>query len=122
MAFYSICYHYNNLVSNIHYECSFHASPFFKDIPGDILKCVRVAYTWDTTEYTPTLTGIPPHVLMMSEMEIIRRKFDNLQKGIKSDTNKILEKGVWVVMSFTLIPSSLLLNNQTKRCSASWRM
>ena len=56
---------------------------------------MRVAYPWDTIEYTPTLTGVPPHVLPMSEMEMLRQNFDDLQKGIKSDMKKMLkERGV----------------------------
>ena len=80
------------MVSNIHDECSFCASTFFKDIPDGILKCVRLAYPWDTTEYTPILIGVPPHVLLVSEMEILRQHFDNILKVIKSNMNKILEK------------------------------
>ena len=72
MDFTYICYPYNHLVVNLHNECSFCASPLLKEIPDNILKYARVAYTWDTTEYTPTLTGVPPHVLLMSEMEILR--------------------------------------------------
>ena len=95
MDFDSICYHYNYLVANLHNECSFRVLPLFKDIPDDIIKCVRIAYPYDTTEYTPTLTGVPPHVLLMSEMEILRRKIDDHQKGINSDTDKIIdERGV----------------------------
>ena len=94
-------------------------SPFFKDITDKIIKCVRIAYTWDTIEYTTTLTGVPPHVLLMSEMEFIRRKFDDIKKGIKSDMKRCLTKGVWVVISFTIIPSSVILKNQTNICSAS---
>ena len=66
MAFASISYHYNHMVANIDDECSFHGLQFFKDIPDNILKFVRVSYPWDTTEYTPTLTGFPLHVLLMS--------------------------------------------------------
>ena len=67
------------MVANIHDECSFCAFPFFKEIPDNIIKCVRVAYPWDTTEYTPKLTGVPPHVFLISEMEIPRQIFDNIQ-------------------------------------------
>ena len=48
-----------------YHECISHALLLFKDIPNDILKCVKVAYPWDATEYTPTFTGVPPHVLMI---------------------------------------------------------
>ena len=41
------------------------------------------------------MKGVPPHVLLKSEMEILRQIFDYLQKGIKSDINKIIkERGV----------------------------
>ena len=78
------------MVANLRNECSFRVLLFLKEIPDDILKCMRVAYPWDTTEYTPTLIGVPLHVILKSEMEIIRRNFDDLR-----GTNKMLkERGV----------------------------
>ena len=53
------------MVANIHDECFFHALELFKDISDKILKFVRVAYPWETTKYTPTLTGVPPHVIVI---------------------------------------------------------
>ena len=56
---------------------------------------MRVAYPWDTKKYTPTFTGVPPHGLLMSEMEILMQKTYDLQKGIKSDMQKMFdERGV----------------------------
>ena len=67
------------MVANLRNECSFCVLLFLKEIPDDILKCMRVAYPWDTTEYTPKLAGVPPHVFLISEMEIPRQIFDNIQ-------------------------------------------
>ena len=91
MNFSSISYHCNHLVANLQKGCRFCVLPFLKKIPDNILKSVRVAYPWDTTAFTPTLTGVPPHVLLMLEIEIIRRKYYDIQKGIKSDMNKMLD-------------------------------
>ena len=55
----------------------------------------------------------------MSEMEILRQNFDDIQKGINGDMNNFSTKRVWVVMSFTLIPTPVILNNQTTRFPAS---
>ena len=63
-----------------------------KDIPDNILKFVGEAYPWDTVEFTPSLTGVAPHFLLMSEIEIPREKIEDLQKRIKSEMNKILDE------------------------------
>ena len=54
----------------------------------------------DTIEYTPIFTGVPPHVLLMSQMELLRRKIDDIQKGINSDMNKMIDKRGVVVNEF----------------------
>ena len=54
-----------------------------------------MAFPWNATKETPKLTGEPPHALLMSEMEALRLKFDDLQATMKDDMNTSLdEKGV----------------------------
>ena len=93
--FASICYHYDYLTSNLHEECSFRASPFFKDIPEEFINVAKVAFPWDSTVDTPKLTGVPPHVLLMAEIEELKIKFTALQVTIKNDMKDALdERGV----------------------------
>ena len=44
------------------------ASPFFSQIPSSLRSIVRVAYPWDYAEDSPTFTGVPPHVTLLSQM------------------------------------------------------
>ena len=66
------------MVANLINECIFLALTYFKYKPDEILKRIRLAYPWDTTEYTPTLTGVPLHVILKSEMEILKQNFDDI--------------------------------------------
>ena len=79
----------------MHVECSFRASLIFRDIPDEFLKIAQVAYPWNSTVDTPKITGVPPHVLLMAELEELKIKFDALQNSIKSDMKDALdERGV----------------------------
>ena len=94
-CFASICYHRDYLLRTLHEECSFRASIFLKDIPDEFINVVRVAFPWNATRETPKLTGVPPHVLLMAEMEQLRQRFDVLQATMKEDLNAALdERGI----------------------------
>ena len=94
-CFASICFHHSFLTNKLHEECSFRASLIFRDIPDEFLNLARVAYPWDSTVDTPKITGVPPHVLLMAEIEELKIKFDALQVTIKSDMKDALdERGV----------------------------
>ena len=52
-------------------------------------------YPWNNTDYTPKITGVPPHVLLVAEMEVLKAKFDNLRLDINDDIKGMLdERGV----------------------------
>ena len=60
-----------------------------------ILNLAQVAYPWDSTVDTPKITGVPPHVLLMAEIEELKKKFDALQVTIRTDMKDALdERGV----------------------------
>ena len=94
-CFASICFHHSYLTNYLHEECSFRASLIFQDIPDEFLNLARVAYPWDSTVDTPKITGVPPHVLLMAEIEELKKKFDALQVTIRTDMKDALdERGV----------------------------
>ena len=94
-CFASICFHHSYLTNNLHVECSFRASLIFRDIPDEFLNIAQVAYPWNSTVDTPKITGVPPHVLLMAELEEIKIIFDALQNSIKNDIKDALdERGV----------------------------
>ena len=59
-------------------ECSFQASSFLRDIPPAFFDSVRIAYPWDSIEYTPKVTCVPLYGLVMSNIEELMRKFNKL--------------------------------------------
>jgi len=69
MAYASICFHYDYLKTHMSSKCPFRASPFFRDCPTGIRTYAKVVYRWNKTDDTPLFTGIPPHVVLLAEME-----------------------------------------------------
>ena len=70
-------------------------SPFFKDIPSEFTDLSNILYPRNNIDYKPKITGVPSHVLMMAEMEVLKAKFCNLWLDINSDIKGVLdERGV----------------------------
>ena len=84
MLFASVCHHYKYLDENLHTNCLFRNSSFFKNIPQSILSCARTAFPWTATDDTPYFSGIPPHVIQLAEIEKLSQKIDNLRDTIKN--------------------------------------
>ena len=73
--FASVCYHHDFLDKHLHAECSLRASAFLKDIPSQFTKIVKVSYPWEndgTNACIPNCSGIPPHVMILAEVEHMR--------------------------------------------------
>ena len=92
MFFASIFFHCRHLNEVMYGKCSFRASAFFKGVTDKLLKCLRIAYPWDATKFTPKLIGIPPHVMLMADMGILRCKFDALRADIKGNMEDIMDE------------------------------
>lgn len=82
MCFASICHHKEYLLDNLHERCPLRASPMFRDIPDSIVSLAKVSYPWDKTADTPSFTGIPPHVLMLCELEEVKKELRLVREGI----------------------------------------
>ena len=91
MLFATLCYHVDYLNDHLHTECRFRASALFRDIPQEILDCAVIAYPWNATEFTPIITGVPPHVLLMSKMENLLMKFEKIRGDIRDDFGGMLD-------------------------------
>ena len=52
----------------------------------------KISYPRKNTYYTPEITGVPPHVLLMAEMEVLKAKFEKLWLDINYDIKEILDK------------------------------
>jgi hypothetical protein len=91
MAFAALCYHYQYLSNVLSAKCPLRASLLFKSIPDDIIQCAVVRHPWEKTEYTPKATGVPPHVVMMAELQEMQKKFGELRTSIREDISGILD-------------------------------
>ena len=89
--FASICFHHTYLCNNMHEECRFRASPFFTNIPQEFIECAKVIHPWESSRYSPKITGVPPHVLLMAKMEELMHKFTTLRGDIKTDFDGLLD-------------------------------
>ena len=79
---------YKNLV--VGKRCSFRDSVFLNNLPDELLKCVRIAYLWVAKKFTSNFTRIPPHVMLMAEMEGLRRKCATLRSYIKVEVKEMM--------------------------------
>jgi hypothetical protein len=122
--FASICYYYEDLDRTISPTNCLRASPKFIAATDDIRRYTVCHYPWNKTIKTPVFTGVPPHVLMMSEMEqlkmvIARQKYEIIEgmgeeldrchvgndayqaNGILNEVNKVHE-GMLEVMNSSM--------------------
>eukprot|EP00804_Cyclotella_cryptica_P030556 CCRYP_014841-RA/>CCRYP_014841-RA protein AED:0.29 eAED:0.28 QI:0/0/0/1/1/1/2/0/385 len=91
-CFASICYHYNYLKTNLHPNCILRNSLPFKEIPDDFMRFATTAYPWTKTLYTPSFTGIPPHVVQLTELRELKLKIDSLKEGVLNEIKDEMEK------------------------------
>ena len=90
--FSSICYHYDHLKEQLPQECPLYSSPLFLDVPPEIRSLAVVKFPWNKTSDTPKFTGIPPHVLILSDMEKLKVKVVDLEKTIVSDLKDAMDE------------------------------
>ena len=92
--FASVCFHYNHLDEKLHKSNRLRASPLF--IAAGREKSLRkhavINFPWTSTSYTPFATGIPPHVMLMSELQELKASFEkqtmSVIDGLREELNK----------------------------------
>ena len=79
-----VCFHYTHLEMYIHKIHHLRASPIFiaAGRAKHLHKFALTIYPWTFTMYTPYFTGIPPHVILMSEMESLKDTFEQETRDI----------------------------------------
>ena len=96
--FTSVCYHHGFLDKHLHAECSLRSLALLKDIPSQFTKIVKVSYPWEndgTDTCIPNCSGIPPHAMILAEVDHMMKKVKLLRDQIKDDMNIIMdERGV----------------------------
>ena len=81
-CFTTMCYNFEILQSIIREKCPLIESPIFREIPSDVMTLAQIDYPWNSIEYTPELTGIPPNILLMSQIEVLKPEIKSLKGKI----------------------------------------
>ena len=69
MCYTSVCYHHIFLDVCLHAQSQLRQIPLFQQCKDEWKQITKVKYPWDKNEETPMLTGIPPHVTLLSELK-----------------------------------------------------
>ena len=81
--FASIVYYYDHLDENLHADSKLCGSPLFSAAGNDSLRNLAVvSYPWNATEHTPTFSGIPPHVLLLNDIESLKIRMKQQTKDV----------------------------------------
>jgi hypothetical protein len=91
MCFASICFHYKYLMETMHVRCPLRSAILFRDIPKSIIEVAQIAYPWNKSDDTPELSGVPPHVLALAEMEGLKQEIARLHNNLMTDFKKELD-------------------------------
>ena len=78
--------------ATIHDKCPLRASPIFRDIPSGIISLARIYHHWNSTEDTREFTGIPPHIILVSEIEGLKREIEFLKGEIINQLRYEMDK------------------------------
>ena len=72
----------------MHAQNSFRTTPIFVSTSNLLKECVVVRYPWDDkTQYTPTFTGIPPHIVQLAE-------FEKMKGMVKNNMSEVVDRMV----------------------------
>lgn len=82
IIFASIYYHFKYLKFNLQNEYRLRAIPFLYNIAQDFLDCTFIAYLWNRSECTHKVTGVPPHILLISKIDELIHTFQVLHVDI----------------------------------------
>ena len=81
--FAAVHHKYNWLNKTLHMGHNVRSLPVFKDIPKDFLNLTKTAYPRDPRrQYTPELTGIPPHNVHLTKVEELKKMILDLENNI----------------------------------------
>ena len=78
----SLCFHFEFLKLNLDQTDRLRQSPIFQQITDEHVKIARIAFPWDSTRYTPQLTGLPPHSLLLAKMKDVTKMVSRLKEEL----------------------------------------
>ena len=88
----SILYHYKFLEEKLGSKCELWASPIFMDDLTEMKEKAIISYPWDDDKWCPRITGVPPHVCIMSQMEKLSRNQKEIPNGLRQALVSELDK------------------------------
>ena len=92
--FASICYHCDHLDRTLHKKSGLRGSPIFiaEGRAGEFRQYAVISFPWKKTNFTPFFVGIPPHVMMMAGIEILKKTISKQTCAIVYGLNIELDK------------------------------
>ena len=79
----SICYHFEFLSETLHAKNRIRQAPLFQQCKDTWIDIAVVKYPWDATVETPKLTGIPPHVVLLTELKNLSRQMSKFKDDFR---------------------------------------
>ena len=77
-----IVYHLGYLEEHLHPDSILRYSLFWTD-DTPFPEKVAVKCPWDATRETPEITGVPPDIVLLTEMELLQQKMQDLKDELK---------------------------------------
>ena len=90
--FASICYHYDNLDARLSSKNRLRTSAMFIEATKEIRSYAVIRYPWNKTSNTPLFTGLPPHIMIMVEMEELKSVLKKQRSEIVGDARDELNR------------------------------
>lgn len=84
MCLATLCYHYDDLCTRLSEKNKLRSCPMFIQICQlqSLRRLAVVKYPWNKSMQTPCISGVPPHVLLMSEMESLKISLNEHRNSI----------------------------------------
>ena len=94
-CFASICYHYSFLTNTLQSTSRIRTSPILINIPEEILSMAKVfsykQVSGDSNGCAPRLTGIPPHVVMINNLNEVHDHVSVCSRSVVKEVKQELE-------------------------------
>jgi len=88
----SVYCHFEFLRENLHMSNRLRSIPLFMAPPEELLKGAVYKYPWEMTDITPRLTGIPPHVTMLTKMDTLLKNQDAAADSLMAQIKQELDE------------------------------
>ena len=99
-------------------KCHFPAYPIFRDFPSDIMSLEQISHPWNITEYTPDFNGIPPHILLISDIKVLKLEIESPKGTIIHQQQYYMDKGGF---SSTEHNTKTVIDEMASKQNRSWK-